>query len=249
MGIAVGDYDRDLRLDLALTNIEDNRLLRNNGDGTFTDVARAAGVARPLQRLDQVSMTWGGGFADFNLDGWEDLYLAAGYLVSYVDEFSAYTSTDPQHNELFVNTGRGTFLDLSAASGADDPGQSRGVALADYDRDGRVDVFVVNQEGRPRLYRNVTPTGDRHWLAVRTVGTRSNRAGCGARLVLAVAGGSLLRQVSCGSTSVASGGDRIVHFGLGPASRPAELVVTWPSGARQVLRNVRADRVLTVTEP
>jgi hypothetical protein len=243
MGIAVGDYNRDLKLDLALSNIKASRLLRNNGDGTFTDVAGPAGMSRPDQRLDQKSVTWGAVFSDLDNDGWEDLYFAAGFLEAYPDDVIG-----PQHNELFVNAGNGKFLDLSAPSLADDVGQSRGVALADFDRDGRVDVYVVNQAGSPRLYRNVTPIGNRHWLEVDTIGTVSNRDGCGARLILTAGGVSMLREVFCGSTSVSSGSDSTVHFGLGPATRVAQLVIEWPSGTRQVLRNLEADRLLKVTE-
>src|SRR5581483_2630916 len=120
MGIGVGDYDRDLRFDLALSNIDANRLLRNNGDGTFTDVAAAAGVDRPQQHVDQRSVTWGTVFSDLNDDGWEDLYFGAGYLNPYY----APGTAGPQHNELYANVGKGKFLDLSAPSLADDPGQS-----------------------------------------------------------------------------------------------------------------------------
>jgi hypothetical protein len=244
MGIAVGDFDRDLRFDLALSNVEPNRLLWNRGKDGFIDVARRARVDRPFQQATKRSVTWGLEFADLNLDGWEDLYVAAGYLVDYLGD-----PDTPQRNELFVNRGGGRFADLSAPSRADDPGQSRGVALADYDRDGRVDVYVVNQGGAPRLYRNITPMVGRHWLQVDTVGTVSNRDGCGARLVLTVRRQSMLRQVACGSTSVSSSSDATVHFGLGRARVASRLVITWPSGIRQVLRDVRADRRITVTEP
>jgi hypothetical protein len=124
------------------------------------------------------------------------------------------------------------------------------VAFADYDRDGDVDVFVVNQGGSPRLYRNTTPTADRHWLEVATIGTASNRDGCGARLEVTLDDGSaMVRQVSCGSTSVGSGSERAVHFGLGTSERIARLEVRWPSGTVQVLRDVPADQLLEVLEP
>ena len=88
-----------------------------------------------------------------------------------------------QPNELFVNDGTGdTFLDVSAATGADDTGDSKGVAFADYDRDGDIDLFVVDQGGAPQLLRNDTPRGSNHWLEVDTVGTSSDRDGCGARV-------------------------------------------------------------------
>ena len=244
MGIAVGDYDRDGRLDLALSNIGANKLLRNNGDGTFTE-QESAGMARPTQDATYDSITWGGGFADFNLDGWEDLYLAAGNFQRSPD-----TPVGVQPNELYVNDGAGRFLDVSAATGAADPGDSKGVAFADYNRDGKMDVFVVNQGGQPHLYENVTPSGSNHWLEVDTVGTTSNRDGCGARLVATLADGSqLTREVLCGSTSVASGTQRTVHFGLGSAATVDHLEVVWPSGIDQTLDDLPADRLITIQEP
>jgi len=244
MGIGIGDVDRDGDLDMALSNITDNKLLRNDGGDGFVEELDA-GVGRPLQRAGLESITWGGGFHDLNLDGWEDLYLAAG---NFLEGVGAAVGVQP--NELFVSDGTGQrFLDVSAATGADDPGDSKGVAFADYDRDGDVDMFVVNQGGRPRLYRNATPTGGYHWLEVDTVGTISNRDGCGARLVLTMAGGSMTRQVSCGSTSVASGSQHTVHFGLGEAAAVDRLDIVWPSGTRQQLDDPEIDRILTVEEP
>lgn len=247
MGVAIGDFNRDLRLDFAISNWGETKVERNNGNGTFTDVAVAVGADRPFQRESRPAVTWGLEFHDLNLDGWEDLYVNAGYLVGYL------TSTDtPQTNAVFVNDRAGKFLDLSAATGADDAGQSRGVASADYDRDGRVDLFVVNQGGSPQLFRNVTPKGKQHWLEVDPVGTRSNRDGCGTRIVASAKGmGSILRELHCGSTSVSSGSDRVAHFGLGPLAKGVKvnLAVTWPSGLRQVYRNVKVDRLLTLTEP
>jgi hypothetical protein len=244
MGIAVGDYDRDGRLDLALTNIGANKLLHNDGNGAFVEEP-SAGIARPTQDGSYDSITWGGGFADFNLDGWEDLYLAAGNF-----QRSPGTPVGVQPNELYVNDGAGRFLDVSAVTGAADPGDSKGVALADFNGDGKMDVFVVNQGGAPHLYQNVTPAGPNHWLEVDTVGTVSNRDGCGARVVVTPAGGApITRQVSCGSTSVGSGSQRTVHFGLGPAATVDRLDVTWPSGAHQTIEPLGADRLVTIQEP
>jgi enediyne biosynthesis protein E4 len=245
MGIAVGDYDRDGRLDLALSNSYSNVLLRNRGDGTFADTAGPARVARTYQQAGEHGFTWGLELADLNLDGWEDLYVGAGYLwaLSWLGE-QPYTL----RNEVFVNDRHGAFLDLSAPSRADDPGTTRGIAVGDYDRDGRLDVFVSNQDGQSRLYRNVTPRGRNHWLEVRTVGTVSNRDGCGARLTVTVRGGSLVREVLCGSTSLSSGRDEVVHFGLGPA-RTFTLRIAWPSGRKSVYRRLKADRLVTLVEP
>lgn len=239
MGIAVGDYDRDLDLDFAVSDIAGNLLARNRGDGTFGDVAGSARVERVLQHADRTSITWGLGFNDLNLDGWEDLFVVAGMLL----DGDTY-----QPDQLFVNGGAAKFFDLSAPSGTADTAIGRGAAFADYDRDGRIDLYVVNQDGAPRLFRNVTRTGGRHWLEVDTVGTSSNRDGCGAVLTLSASRARMMRQVLCGS-SLGAGSDPVAHFGLGPAAVVSRLVIEWPSGTRQVLRNVSPDRLLTVTEP
>jgi hypothetical protein len=238
MGIAVGDVDQDGDLDMALSNITANKLVSNDGEVFVDDVA--AGIGRPMQQADTESITWGGGFHDFNLDGWEDLYLAAG-------GFEGVRQAGVQPNELFVNAGDGTFRDVSAATGADDVGDSKGVAFADYDADGRMDLFVVNQGGSPRLLRNVTPPGDHHWLQVDTTGTVSNRDGCGARVVVTTEEATHVHQVWCGSTSVASGSQSTVHVGLGPAT-DADVEVWWPSGTRQRMTDVAADQTITVEE-
>ncbi len=244
MGIGIGDYDRDGRMDLALSNWSSTRLLHNLGNGTFAEVGKAAGVARPFQQASRRSITWGIDFADLNLDGWEDLYVAAGFLTGF------YGSDDtPQANGVFVNARHGRFLDLSALSGADDRGQSRGAALADYDRDGRIDVLLVDVAGAPHLFRNVTPRGGRHWLEVRTVGTASNRGGCGARLKLTSASGRQTREVICGSTSISSSRDATVHFGLGRERTARRLTIIWPSGRTQTLDRIAGDRSIVVTEP
>ena len=245
MGIAVGDYNRDLNLDLALSNIRYNRLLKNNGDETFSDVAvEAKADRRSNQSSTQVPVTWATAFYDFNLDGWEDLYFAAGNFRYALDQ-----SNQPQANELFVNDHNGAFTDMSTVSGAADTGTSKGVAFADYDRDGRMDMFVVNQGGTPHLFHNVTPIGKRHWLEVNPVGSTS-RDGCGVRMVLKTKTGSMLREVFCGSTSVASGSQRAVLFGLGQQTTGLTLTVTWPSGKKQVFKNLKkTDKFMRVAEP
>jgi hypothetical protein len=247
MGIGIGDYDRDRDLDLGVSNIRDNVLFRNNGDGTFSDMAHPAGVARPHQNVTDRSVTWGLGFTDLTLDGWEDLYIAAGSLG-----YEALVR--PQPNEVFVNRGGGRFLDLSVPSGGAYPDMNRGAAFADYDRDGRMDVFLVSHEGPVRLLRNVTPRRFKdkrfHWLEVDTIGTRSNRDGCGARVEARLRRGpTLVREVFCGSTSLASGSDPTVHFGLGTWRSVRTLRIEWPSGTVQVLSGVRGDRLIQVTEP
>lgn len=238
MGIGVSDYDRDMDLDVAISNIYEPVLLRNRGDGTFVDKAAHARIDRRLQTAESRAITWGALFSDMNNDGWEDLYLAAGRLQRETT----------QMNALYTNSRDGRFLDHSAPSGADDDGIGRGLAVADYDSDGRTDLFVVNQDGEPRLFRNVTSKKRVHWLKVDLAGTTSNRDGCGARLTLVVGSQKQLRQVFCG-IGLASGSSTTTHFGLGRLTSVDRLVVDWPSGASQVVRNLDVDRTLDVEEP
>jgi hypothetical protein len=244
MGVGIGDVDRDGDLDLALSNIGGNKLLRNAGDGSFTEDARS-GIERPNQGVDYSTVTWGTAFYDLDLDGWEDLVMAAGNLPQGPD-----VVVGDQPNMVWLNDGTGMrMLDVSALTGADDIGESKGLAFADYDLDGAVDMFVVNQAGTPRLYRNVTPRGDRHWLAVDLRGSESNRDGCGARVTVFVAGEAIMRQVLCGSGGSGSGNQRQVHVGIGAADAVDRVEVLWPSGRRQVVDDVTVDRMLVVEEP
>jgi len=237
MGIAVGDPNRDLRSDFAVSNIRSNVLAQGDGAGHFTDVAGKVGVARAYQNAQVRSVTWGLAFADLNLDGWEDLFVSAGEIEDF----------PVQPNEVFTNAGDGTFLDLSALSGADDPGSGRGLALADYDRDGLMDVYIVNRDGQPILYHNVTPTAG-HWLELHLTGVASNRDACGARVVITAGGAQQLRIVMCGS-ALSSGSDPTIHVGLGAATTAGRVDITWPSGRQQTLRNVAGDHLREVVEP
>jgi hypothetical protein len=242
MGLAPGDFDRDGDLDLGLSNLFETFLLRNDGAGGFTDVAERMGVSRPEQRVDEMSVTWGMGFFDFNNDGREDLHVVGGSLGQEGD-------VEAQPDAMFANAPRG-FLDLSAPSHADDDGVGRGAAYADFDRDGRMDIYLVNRDGTPRLFRNVTRTKKAHWLQVDLTGTTSNRDGCGAMLTARLSGNvKLVRELFCSSVSLASGNEPVAHFGLGEQRKVKRLTIRWPSGKVQVLTKVAGDRRLAVVEP
>lgn len=243
MGIAVGDVDRDGDLDLALSNIGGNKLLRNRGDGNFDEQA-ATGIERPQAGIDYFTITWGSVFYDFDHDGWEDLFMAAGNLQQAPE-----VVVGPQPNMLFVNDGGERFLDVSALTGLDAAGESKGVAAADYDRDGDVDLFVVDQAGQPHLYRNDTPRDGTHWLQVALVGSRSNRDGCGATVTVVVDEQRIVRPALCSSGASGSGHERILHFGLGAAERIERVEIRWPSGERQTVTDVAVDQLVTIEEP
>lgn len=243
MGLGIGDYDRDQDFDIAISNVGPN-VLGKYTNGKFANVAKAARVDRPTAGADRRSVTWGLDFHDLNNDGWLDLYVTNGGLKE--DSYPV----DTMDHELFVNSWDGKFLDLSAPSGALGPGIGRGVAFGDYDRDGRVDLFVVQQDGMPILYHNDTPLGDHHWLEVRLFGTQSNHDACGARITATLAGGTrLLRGVFCGSTSFGSGNDPAVHFGLGTAAEATQLQIVWPNGLTQTVLGPFVDELVTIVEP
>jgi hypothetical protein len=200
-------------------------------------VAAAAGVDRPWQTATVQATTWGLGFFDLDLDGWQDVFVSAGSLPL----------GQAQPDEVFVSDGAGAFLDLTAPSGMGDPSMGRGTAFADYDRDGRMDLYVTNLVDPPKLFQNITPLGSGyHWLEVRAVGTVSNRDGCGALVTVTVKGARLLRPVLCAS-SLGSGDDHVVHFGLGTA-RVRSVQVVWPSGITQTILKPSLDGLLDVVE-
>lgn len=243
MGVAVGDYNNDGSLDLYMTNIGDNVLLRNNGDGTFARAERGAQVG--LGRLGLfLRVTWGAVFFDFDNDGDEDLYVVSGHLGH-----SPITvqNLSMQPNALLRNEGHGTFVDVSLRSGANDPGIGRGGFFLDFNNDGCLDLLVTNLRERPKLFHNVCDSGN-NWLTIKLQGTASNRDGIGARIQIVAGGTSRIREVAAGSSQM---GQNMLaaHFGLGSASVVDSVTVRWPSGRVQTLNQVHANQRLTITEP
>ena len=242
MAMAVGDYNLDGSLDLFMTNMWDNVLLRNNGDGVaFTNVTNTAGVGAGMIG-DKPRVSWGAVFFDYDNDRYEDLYVVSGFLaVDWPD------NPEEQPNVLMRNRGNGTFADVSAGSGADDPGIGRGGVYGDFNGDGCLDLFVANHGQRARLFQNVCDSGN-NWLVVRTAGTQSNRDGIGARITLDTAGVRQIREISSGGSQM---GQNMLaaHFGLGTATLVDSLTIRWPSGRVQTLTDVTVNQRLTVAEP
>ena len=248
MALAVADYNLDGNLDMFMTNIGNNVLLTGSDNGSrFADTATEAGAGIGTYQ-GQMRISWGAVFIDYDNDGWEDLYLASGYLDTGLENNSR-----SQSNVLLRNNGDGTFTDHSPMSGAADAGIGRGVAYLDFDSDGCLDIYLTNlgvsdqlpEEGL--LFRN-SCGWENNWLVIDTVGTSSNRDGIGARITLSAGGSTQIREVTAGSSSL-SQNMLPVHFGLGEASRVESIVIRWPSGTLQTLTDIRSNQRLTVTEP
>ncbi len=245
MGIDGADYDHDGRMDLVKTNFSDDadNLYHNNGDGTFSDMAFAAG----LGEVSWPYLGFGVKFLDFDNDGWKDIFVANGHVNPEVDSTTTGI-TYAERNFLFRNLRDGRFAEIGQRAG---PGLglrkvSRGAAVADYDHDGQLEILVTNLDSSPDLLRNARPTGY-HSILVKTIGRESNRNGYGARIE--VTAGDLVQwdEVrSCGSYLSAS--DARCHFGLRASTTVDKLVVRWPSGRPETLTHLPVDHVLVIEE-
>ena len=244
MGADAGDVDNDGRADVFQTALANETfpLFRNLGGATFEDVTARSGVGA----MSRPRSGWGNGIVDLNDDGWKDLFVACADVMDAAGEFGERV---PMANAVFANLGNGRFADASAGAGEAFARRAvhRGAAFGDVDNDGRVDVVVTALDGPLELWRNVSPNPNR-WLSVRTVGTRSNRDGMGAKLKVTTRTGTQHAQVNT-SVGYGSASDPRVHFGLGRETRVDQLTISWPSGTTQTLQKVDAGQVLTVREP
>lgn len=220
------DYDNDGDLDIYIGNIEHtprpakNKLYRNNGDGTFTDVAQAAAVAG-----EDNEDTFGASIADFDNDGWQDIYVANSGFA----------------HRIYRNNGDGTFSDVAQAAGIDERFHSS-VAVADFNSDGWIDIF---SPGTPNnLWYN--DGGGNHWLRVQLRQPGENYYGVSARVEVVTGASRQMREVRAGDGFCAQSHALSVHIGLGSAASADSLVIRWPGGETQSFTNVPADRVVTV---
>jgi hypothetical protein len=237
MGSTVADFNGDGKLDIFRTNFSDDTstLYRNNGNGTFDDVTFAAGLGLHTQYLG-----WGTMFFDLDNDGWPDLLLANGHVYPEVDK-QHLGSNFQEPKILYHNSGKGTFTDISAAagSGITKATSARGLAVGDLWNDGRLSAVISNMNAHPSLLVNQIKSAN-HWIAFRTVGTKSNRDGIGARISLQARGRMRVDEVRSGS-SYSSNSDMRVHFGLGATDKIDFVQVRWPSGLMERFESLPVD--------
>jgi hypothetical protein len=244
MGSTIADYNGDGHLDIFKTNFSDDTatLYRNNGDGTFDDVTFAAGLGLYTKYLG-----WGTMFLDVDNDGWPDLLLVNGHVYPEVD--SQHLGSDYREPRiLYHNKGNGTFEDISANAG---PGiaaaaSGRGLAAGDLWNDGQISAVISNMNAPLSLLVNQARSSN-HWIAFKTVGTKSNRDGIGAKIRVKIPDRILVDEVRSGS-SYNSNNDMRVRFGLGSATKLDWVELRWPSGLTETFRNVRLDSVNILKE-
>ena len=299
MSLAFGDYNNDGFTDVFVSNDTfPNFLLRNNGDGTFTDVALETGVAYtadgslvagmgadfrdlnndgrddifhaamfgntfPIYKntggqfedVTEVSgvtafsrrMTaWSVGAFDFDNDGWKDLFTSGGAILDNELEVLHRPTRIP--NGILRNNGGFKFTDVSstAGPGITEPRQHRGAAFGDLNNDGRIDIVVSTLNEKPQLLINRTENAN-HWIILKLVGTRDNRDGLGTRIKITTSEGVQYNQATT-AVGYNSSSDKRVHFGLGKATTIDRIELSWPTGVKQVLTNIKADQVLAIVE-
>ena len=250
MGVSAADYDLDGNLDIVKTNFAGDTpsLYHNVGGGSFEDATFTAGLGAHTQYLG-----WGCGFFDFDNDGWPDILICNGHVYPEVEQLKTEAGY-AQRKLLYRNLRNGHFADVSlqAGSGISDPVASRGCAFGDFDNDGDIDVVVNTVNDYAQLLR-CDSRQNNNWIKVRTIGTKSNRSGIGARLmcVTHVPGESRphrqIDEVRSGGSYI-SQNDLRVHFGLGKAEKVDVLEIRWPSGQIDTMKDIKANQLIFVKE-
>jgi enediyne biosynthesis protein E4 len=244
MGVDCGDYDRNGLPDLFVTNFSEelNTLYENRGDGLFEDVSIKAGLGSGFLPLG-----FGTKFFDFDNDGDLDLHVTNGHVIDNVKLVQPHL-TYAQKDLLYENVG-GRFEDVSARGGPALQAErvGRGLAVADFNNDGRLDVVISSVGRRPALLKN---QGERagNWLLIRAEGTKSNRFGLGATMRIESEAGTVVREVN-NVASYQSANDIRLHVGVGTAKVVRRIDVLWPSGAKQELLDVPVNQLLVIREP
>jgi hypothetical protein len=236
MGAAVADYDADGDLDWFVSSIYDtcgcfrtgNRLYRNSGTGTFTDVTDAAGV-----RVGYWG--WGSTFVDLDNDGHLDLFHVNGWGPPF--------EQDPAR--LFMSDGDATFTEMAGLAGVAHTGRGLGVSCFDLERDGDLDLFIANNSGAPVLYRNAG--GSNKYLTIKLKGNAPNTEGIGARVLVTIGATTQMREIKAGCNYV-SQDPAEAHFGLGNATVVNQVRVEWPNGQVTTVNNVPVNHYWVISQ-
>ncbi len=269
MNVDWGDYDNDGLLDVYVTNITDdymregNFLWHNNGNLTFSDVSRETATF-------ETGWGWGSKFFDYDNDGWLDLYVMNGWVSagkdSYVpDIFNMVTKpgidfadarnwppmgdkslSGYEKKRLFHNDKGQIFKDEAARHGLDNKKDGRGIAIADFNNDGKLDIMSANASSEPNLFVNTMPSG-RHWIQFLLEGKQSNRSAVGAQVRLKFGETTRLQYVS-GGNSFAGQSTARVHFGLADTAKVDQIEVRWPTGQKEVFASVTVDKLNRIVE-
>lgn len=244
MGVDFRDFNNDEYPDLAFVALAKQTfpLLMNMGGREFHEVTGDSG----MRNLSMSMAGFGPGLYDLDNDGWKDLFVSRGDVLSRAMPGTVVE----QHNSVFRNLGaNGKWEALTAEAGLDviAPKRHRGLAFGDFDGDGRIDVVTTALAGPAEIWMNRSPSSG-HWLGIVLEGTKSNRDGIGARIKVATKHGTQFNHMTS-SVGYASSSYGPVHFGLGEDDTAQTVEIRWPSGKLQTLRDVLADRVLSVKEP
>jgi hypothetical protein len=247
MGVTAADYDCDGWLDIFRTNFSEDTssLYHNTGQGAFDDVTFPAGLGMNTRYLG-----WGCAFIDIDNDAWADIFVCNGHIYPEIKRLSL----DIRYEEpkiVYYNLKNGRFKDISKELGGAilEPTSTRGCAVGDFDNDGDLDVVTNPVNGYPQLLRcDLTgPASANHWLKIRTIGTKSNRTGIGARIKCITGTHQQIDEVRSGG-GYASQNDLRVHFGLGQATKADKIEIRWPSGQVDTLENVASGQLVHVQE-
>ena len=245
MGVDFEDYNNDGWPDVIITDLANQKyaLYANAGDGSFDYATLPTG----LGAISLLHSGWGVRFVDYDNDGWKDLLIVQSHVMDTIEVNEPHLRYRESPLLLWNDRGK-QFVDVSAQSGEvfNQKWASRGMAIGDLDNDGRIDAVVTSNDGPAWVLHNETP-GANHWITFKLVGTKSNRDGIGTQIrVSTAAGDQYATATTC--SSYLSSSDKRVHFGLGSATSILRVEIRWPSGIMQMLSDVKADQILTVTE-
>jgi len=244
MGVDFADYDNDGHPDIIVTDLSNERymLFRHNGDGSFRDVTNLSGVGGATLAYSG----WGTRFFDYDHDGWKDIFVAQGHVMDTIEK----TAPNLRYLQppLLLRNESGRFVKVAPGQIFRTEWAGRGAAFGDLDNDGDTDIVVTNVGQKAFVLRNDGGNGH-HWVAIRTVGRRSNRDGIGCRVKLVTQSGTTQFFEINTAGSYLSASDKRLLAGMGTDAAVRSVEIRWPSGAVQTFENVKSRQTLVATEP